>query len=303
MYNDLYPNALAQLTAWFVVDAHGCIAEANENFCQFTQSSAAELMGQHVSSILLEPLPEQFLTEIALKDPSQFWRGEIKIRTKGHDFCWFDAAVSDIKDPVNQLQGFICSGLDITAKKLAELSMLRQVRKNNFMIEHNADGYVCVDAEWLVTTCNKKMAGIMGLTQQESIGRYFLDLFLAGTNAYDKCENLQQALTEQEPATFDVYCPGRKTWFEVNVYPDGEGLALSFRDITEHKLRAEKIKKSEQQLRAILQSTVSAFFFLAWICALLVLTNVPVKASNACITKTYGKATISGCIVLIRMLR
>lgn len=262
MNKDLYPNALAQLTAWFIIDNQGCIIDVNQNFCHLTQFAAAELIGQPVSFILLEPFAEPFLTNIKATTSDQVWRGELKIKTKTDDFCWLEVAVSGAADPTNQPSGFIISGLDITSKKLEEIKILRQIRKNNYMIEHNADGYVCVDAEWLVTTCNKKMANIMGMTQQESIGRYFLDLFLAGTNAYDKCENLQRALTEQEPATFDVYCPGRKTWFEVNVYPDGEGLALSFRDITEHKLTAEKIIKSEQQLRAILQSTVSAFFFI-----------------------------------------
>ncbi len=261
MNKNFYQNALAQLTAWFVFDNQGCIIEVNANFCQLTQYTASELKGRHLSGIQLEPLPEQLLAEVT-PAADQIWRSDIKIKTKAGDFCWLDATVSAVTDAAHQPVGFICSCLDITAKKLEEIKIAHQIRKNNYMIEHNADGYVCVDADWLVTTCNKKMADILGLSQQESIGRYFLDLFLAGTNAYDKCENLQRALTEQEPASFDVYCPGRKIWFQVNVYPDGEGLALSFRDITEHKLTAEKIKKSEQQLRAILQSTVAAFFFL-----------------------------------------
>ena len=98
IYPDLYPNALAQLIAWFVVDNQGCIIEANEKFCQFIQYFAFELAGQPLSGFLLEPFPEQFLTEVTTPGNGQAWRGEIKIRPKSGNFCWFDVAVMGLKN-------------------------------------------------------------------------------------------------------------------------------------------------------------------------------------------------------------
>ncbi|QNF31963.1 PAS domain-containing protein [Adhaeribacter swui] len=256
MNKELCQNALARLTALLITDADGNIAEVNDYFCELSQYAPDELIGQNIRFISLD------FSFIPSGASSPVWRGELKIKRKDESWGWLCTAVTALTDATGQVVGFLSSSLDISAQKAEEVQMLQQIQKNNFMIEHHADAYVSVDAGWLITTCNNKMAQILGMTPKESVDLYFLDLFLAGTNAHDKCENLKQALDNQEPATFDVFCPGRKVWFEVNVYPDGEGVSLSFRDITENKLADEKIKKSEQQLRAILQSTVSAFFFL-----------------------------------------
>lgn len=263
MKNELYQHALEQLSTWVVTDSKGYITEVNENFCRVTQYTAFELLGKHLKLLQVEPQPEQFINDLtgAIATGS-IWRGETKYMAKDGSSRWSDTTVATVKDASNQLIGFLKSCQDITAKKEAEFKIIQQVQKTNYMIEHRADAYISVDAAWKVTKCNNKMLEFMGMSLEESMGRYFLDIFIAGTNDYNKCEDLKQALAEQKPTSFDVYCPGRAIWFEVNVYPDGEGLALTFRNITDHKLMSEKIKQSEQQLRAILQSTVSAFFFL-----------------------------------------
>ena len=86
MNKGLYPNALAQLTAWFVVDNQGCILEVNEKLRQLTQYPASELMNQHLSCIQLEPVTQQFLAIVGTMALRQIWHGEFKIKNKTGDF-------------------------------------------------------------------------------------------------------------------------------------------------------------------------------------------------------------------------
>ncbi|PSR53687.1 hypothetical protein AHMF7605_09190 [Adhaeribacter arboris] len=261
MTNQKYESVLTQLSTIIVTDAKGFILEVNENFCRISQYTSSELIGQPLRNFQLEPPPEQFFTNLSFTT-APIWRGEIKNRAKNGSYFWLDSSIAPFTDENSQTSGFIFNCSDITTKKEEEAKLIRQVQKFNFIVEHNPDGFINVNADWQITGCNKKMEEIIGLKREQSLGRDFIQLFVAGTTGADKCTDLEKALAEQEPTSFDVYCPGRKAWFEVSVYPDGRGLALTFRDITEQKLNIEKIKQSEQQLRAILQSTVSAFFFL-----------------------------------------
>ncbi|QMU27728.1 PAS domain-containing protein [Adhaeribacter radiodurans] len=261
MRNALNEVALAQVSTIIVIDSQGFILEANENFCQISQYTASELIGQPICTIQTEPQSELFLTDLA-SISGVSCRRDIKIKAKNNSYVWLDTTIVPLPDANSQVTSFLYNCFDITSKKEAEAKLIRQVQKYNFMVEHNPDGYVNVNAGWQITDCNKVMEGIIGLTREQSIGRDFIQIFVSGTDGADKCPNLERALYEQEPTSFEVFCPARKIWFEINVYPDGIGLALTFRDITQLKINIQKIKRSEQQLRAILQSTVSAFFFL-----------------------------------------
>ncbi len=261
MKKEGYELLLAQMSIVFIVDKNGVISEVNNNYCRLSKYSASELIDRPLSFIQLEPKTRYFLNNAALTS-EEISAIEIAHKAKDGSTFWLHAIVASLKDSNNQLEGFIYNCFDITAKKEAEVKITREIQKFNFMIEHNPDGYVNVNDSWQITDCNKRMEEIIGLSREQSLGRDFIQIFVSGTDGADKCSNLEKALTEQEPTSFDVFCPGRKFWFEVNVYPDGIGLALTFRNITQQKINNEKIKRSEQQLRAILQSTVSAFFFI-----------------------------------------
>jgi signal transduction histidine kinase len=56
-------------------------------------------------------------------------------------------------------------------------------------------------------------------------------------------------MSDQRPVSFEALCPGRGAWYAGNAHPSSEGLAIFFRDITEHKLAVEARRLTEEQLQ------------------------------------------------------
>ena len=56
-------------------------------------------------------------------------------------------------------------------------------------------------------------------------------------------------MSDQRPASFEEFCPRRGAWYALNAFPSSEGLAIFFRDITEHKHAVEARRLTEEQLQ------------------------------------------------------
>ena len=55
-------------------------------------------------------------------------------------------------------------------------------------------------------------------------------------------------MSDQRRSQFEASCPRRNAWYAVNAFPSSEGLAVYFRDITEHKHAVEARRLIEEQL-------------------------------------------------------
>ncbi len=82
----------------------------------------------------------------------------------------------------------------------------------------------------------------------ELIGHSLWDLFpdLKQQNIY---EMLLQTMNERVPTHFEMQYPPFDRWFEFDVYPSPEGIAISTRDITERKRLEGAVRESEQRFR------------------------------------------------------
>ena len=58
----------------------------------------------------------------------------------------------------------------------------------------------------------------------------------------------REAMSGQHPASFETFCPPHNAWYAVNAFPSGQGLAVFFRDVTEHKYALEARHLIEEQL-------------------------------------------------------
>jgi len=59
----------------------------------------------------------------------------------------------------------------------------------------------------------------------------------------------REAMSDQRPVSFEALCPRRGVWYALNAFPSSEGLAIFFRDITEHKHAVEARRLTEEQLQ------------------------------------------------------
>ena len=115
-----------------------------------------------------------------------------------------------------------------------------------------------VDFEWIFA--NDEAGGIIGTPSQDLLGRKMRDELPSAPNQ-ELFKSFIQVVESGEPITREQYFPGTKPqWFKVSAVPLGDGLTVTFQDISDLKealLDAEMRKKKYQKL---FQESIDAIF-------------------------------------------
>jgi HAMP domain-containing protein len=101
------------------------------------------------------------------------------------------------------------------------------------VFESTDDSVVTVGRDWCISFCNQR-ARTQIAEGQELIGTNLQDAVLVAPDT-EILSQLREAMSDRHPVSFEVHCPRRGVWYAVNAFPSGEGLAIFFRDVTEHK--------------------------------------------------------------------
>lgn len=111
-------------------DRHGRIVAVNDRFCEISQYSRDELIGQ-THSILNSGLhPKSFFTDMWQTLASgATWRGEIRNRAKDGSFYWVLTTIVSEKDEADRVTGYIAIRVDITDLRKAEASLDEEFRR------------------------------------------------------------------------------------------------------------------------------------------------------------------------------
>ncbi|HEX5959270.1 MAG TPA: cache domain-containing protein, partial [Hyphomicrobiaceae bacterium] len=114
------------------------------------------------------------------------------------------------------------------------------------VFESTTDSVLIVDRSWRTIYLNER-AKVQLAEGRDIVG---MDLWQAFLNAGDTehANKIRAAMANQRPVSFEAFCQHRDVWFDVNVFPSGEGLAIYFRDITGHKHALEARRQVEEQL-------------------------------------------------------
>jgi C4-dicarboxylate-specific signal transduction histidine kinase len=114
------------------------------------------------------------------------------------------------------------------------------------VFESTTDCVFIVGPDWRITYLNEHAkAKLTG--ERNVVGTDMLTAFPCVAEC-DMYERYQTAMSEQKPACFEVFLPDHKAWYAVNAYPSSEGLAIYFRDVTEHKNALKARRVMEEQL-------------------------------------------------------
>lgn len=110
-------NALDQSSIVAVTDRDGTITEVNDNFCEISQFSRAELLGEN-HRILKSGyhMPEFYKDMWEAISSGRIWQGEFKNRTKDGSFYWVrNNIIPHTKD--GEITEYVLIGIDITKEK------------------------------------------------------------------------------------------------------------------------------------------------------------------------------------------
>lgn len=115
------------------------------------------------------------------------------------------------------------------------------------------DGFAYLDRDYRVIYANPIGERLVGLSGTNYVGKVLWDLFPEAfhgkfRSAYEKAMNGEASETLE-------YLASVGTWFEVRAIPNGNGISISYRDVTE-RIRMEK-EVEEQKMKAVVSSKLS----------------------------------------------
>ena len=122
-------------------------------------------------------------------------------------------------------------------------------------LESMSDAFFTLDSEWRFTYLNPQTEAILGRRRDDLLGRNVWEEFpeTVGSRSYDQ---YQKALREKTPVRFEEAWPPGGPIFEVRAYPVPRGLAVYFTDVTDERVRDDRLRHA-QRLEAIGRVTAS----------------------------------------------
>ncbi len=175
------------------------------------------------------------------------YRYEARMRQADGTYRWIAVIGKALsRGPDGKVQRLVGVRLDIDERKRAEQERLS-------IFERITDAFVALDRALCYTYVNPAAAALLGRSAQDLIGQHVWTLFpeLVGHPTYDK---IAQALLDQQPAQLEDYFAPFDRWLELRLYPSPQGITVYFRDVSERRRDAEKLRLSEESLAITLQS-------------------------------------------------
>jgi PAS domain S-box-containing protein len=152
----------------------GNITYVNDKFCEISQYSREELMGQN-HRILKSDVHPKMLYQDLWKTISRgdIWRGELKNRAKDGSFYWVSATILPFLDETGKPYMYMAVRFDITLQKNYETKLKAQVLElNDYKFALDAAAIVAMtDVKGKITYVNDKFCEISQYSREELMGQ------------------------------------------------------------------------------------------------------------------------------------
>lgn len=250
-----------------IMDTQGRINYANYKFCEISQYSREELLGQNHHIFDSGYHSHQFFRNLwRIISSGQVWRGEIRNRAKDGSIFWVDTTIIPFLDEDSVPWQYLTIRWDITAQKQAEEAFRESEAHYQQLLNHLPAGVIVHTADTRVLVSNPKACELLELTAEQMHGKTVLDQhwqFLRedGTRMPVAEYPVNQVIATQQPLknyVVGVNRPSRESpvWVLVNAFPLFEAdrglsqVVVTFTDITDRVQAEATLRQLNQELEA-----------------------------------------------------
>ncbi len=152
-----------------------------------------------------------------------------------------------------------------TAAREAELRAEAEAARDKAVavLESITDGFFTLDRNWCFTYVNAAGEKLLGGTREELLGKNHWDLYPATLGTHGEHE-YRRAVRDRVPVEFELFYDPWQRWFSIKAYPTEQGgISVYFRDVTEQKEAAARLRESRERLQAIYDGTYEYISLLA----------------------------------------
>jgi len=233
-------------------DTQGIIQYANDKFCEISQYSRAELIGQN-HRLLFSGYhsPEFFRNLWQTVSRGEIWQGEVKNKAKNGSYYWVDMVIVPLLDKQEKPWQYLAIKTDITQRKNAEEALRESEARFRTLTDVTVEGIVIhqqgkiIDANpTFVRLFGYQLEEIMGMSAEDFLTAESLPVMLANMKSGEE-KPYQMTGLRKDGSTFSIEVIGK----DYN-YKGANMRVASARDITDHQKTEEALKASEQKFRA-----------------------------------------------------
>ncbi len=238
-------------------DPSGIVLYVSPSYTRLLGYQPSDLVGTRVYDHLHPDDVPAIQQEIfrQLRDGGEGGLIELRKRHKDGHYIWMGTLARVLVDPqTKQRSGIVAVSRDITLERQVKEELRKSRDQLSSVLESISDAFFAVDQHWRVTYVNQKTAEFIGRKREDLVGNRIWEA-VPEVVASSVAPYYQEAMTSRKRVFFETYYEPASAWLEVRVYPNDDGLAVFFHDISSRREAEAAIRESESRYREVIEMT------------------------------------------------